>query len=915
MGKGKITGKGLLALGLLVVCMVMGITRAEAQAPTVGGQLCEHVQNPMGIHTQTPSLSWKIKDAPRGFRPYAFQVLVASSVDKLNPQEADLWNSGRTVSPAVWVTYQGKPLASRQVGYWKVLVWEKGKGKPLESPVAFWEMGLLQPEDWQGAWISAVPRDTVPPTLPAPYFRKAFDLGSPVQSARLYIAGLGFFEASLNGKKAGDHEMPPVMTRFDRQVQYVVYDVTTLLQQGANALGVVLGNGWYNQHTRTAWDFDRAPWRDSPTLRCQLEVTTADGNKMVVSSDDSWLFTQEGPITFNGIHNGEHYDARKELGAWDMPGYAAEGWKTPVLVDGPAGRLVAQLMPPSRVVRVLKPASVKAIRPGVWMVDAGENITGWVAIKVNGPEGAELSFRYGERLLEDGMLDQKELSRFIWTGETQTDRYTLKGQGDETWRPRFVFHGFQYIEVQSSAPEVALMDLTVEVVHTDLPVRGTFTSSNAMFNQVQANLVRSFLGNYHGYPTDCPHREKMGWTGDAQLVAEAGLFNFDILAAYRKWIEDFIDEQRENGQIPGIIPTSGWGYTLGRTANRERGYGPQWEGAFIEIPWQMYLFSGDTSLLKNFYPGMKQYLNYLTQHAEGHLLDFGIDDHKQLVKLDNQGYLASAHYYHYTRIMEKVAAMLGDRESQTAWSLQARAIQDAFNQKYYDPEKGSYYVGGQTPLAVALYMGLVAEDQVDKVLGMFRQAIAEKDGHVDGGVVGTKAILNTMLRFGMEQELYAMADKRTFPGWGYWMVNGATTLYQNWDMSQSLNHIMFGTIGDFFYKGLLGLQPMEATPGFQVFMVAPMLNSGLEWARGSHVSPFGEIQIGWKKEAGSWVVDLVVPAGSTAHLHLPVPIASTLLVDGKRWKGKHPFITRKGTAHHYLVRTGQYRFTVSLPKS
>jgi alpha-L-rhamnosidase len=212
-------------------------------------------------------------------------------------------------------------------------------------------------------------------------------------------------------------------------------------------------------------------------------------------------------------------------------------------------------------------------------------------------------------------------------------------------------------------------------------------------------------------------------------------------------------------------------------------------------------------------------------------------------------------------------------------------------------------------------MGLVAEDQVDKVLGMFRQAIAEKDGHVDGGVVGTKAILNTMLRFGMEQELYAMADKRTFPGWGYWMVNGATTLYQNWDMSQSLNHIMFGTIGDFFYKGLLGLQPMEATPGFQVFMVAPMLNSGLEWARGSHVSPFGEIQIGWKKEAGSWVVDLVVPAGSTAHLHLPVPIASTLLVDGKRWKGKHPFITRKGTAHHYLVRTGQYRFTVSLPKS
>jgi alpha-L-rhamnosidase len=464
------------------------------------------------------------------------------------------------------------------------------------------------------------------------------------------------------------------------------------------------------------------------------------------------------------------------------------------------------------------------------MYDLGQNITGWARIKVKGSAGDTVRLRYGERIYEDGSLDQEELSRFIWTGETQTGHYILKGGEEETWSPVFTYHGFKYIEVTLSNPLTEMVSIEGQVVHSDLHQRGSFKCSNEMFNKVHENLKWSFLGNYHGYPTDCPHREKMGWTGDALLVAEAGLFNFDIEAAYLKWMDDFVDEQQVNGQLPGIIPTSGWGYKHGRDEFRDLGYGPQWEGAFLEIPWQMYLHTGDSTIIRRYYAHFRTYVNFLYDASINFLLPHGIDDHKQLANLTKGPFLSTAFFYRFSLMLSKMAAISGETSDVSKYRELSENIKTAFNSQYFDEREGKYSHGGQTPMAVALYFDLLEEGEKERVLGNLLTEIERVDGHIDAGVVGTKAVINALLMHDQHRVLFEMADKRNFPGWGYWVDSlGATTLFQNWDGSQSRNHIMFGSIGDYFYKGLAGIQVDENNPGISILSFIPrwiMISTG-----------------------------------------------------------------------------------------
>ncbi len=843
-----------------------------SRAPVAVSLTVDYLENPLGLDNLTPRFSWQHASGKPGFQQTAYQILVASSMQKLSKDDADYWDSGKIGSDlSVHIPYKGKSLSSSGKYYWKVRLWDQNGHPGIYSEINWWEMGLLNKSDWKAGWIAAIDnKEAVPPLLPAPYFRKEFELPGKIASARLYISGLGYYEAFLNGKKVGDHILDPVKTRYDKQVKYVTYDVGEYLKEGNNAIGVVLGNGWYNQHTREAWDFDKAPWRNSPALICQLVVTDENGSTMIVKSDENWKFST-GPIVFDGVHNGETYDARLELGSWNHTGFDDSAWNQAVMVEGPKGVLSSQMMPPARIIQTLRPGNTWQINDTVTMVDLGQNITGWAAIKVQGPKGSQVTLRFGERIFDNGTLDQRELSRFILTGDTQTGRYILKGEGIEQWHPVFTYHGFQYVEVTVSDPAIKLHDIQGQVIHTDLREKGHFSSSSELFNKIHENLKWSFLGNYHGYPTDCPHREKMGWSGDALLVAEAGLFNFDMARAYLKWMDDFTDEQRPNGQLPGIIPTSGWGYTYGRDPNTlERGYGPQWEGAFMEIPWQMYRFTGDTGIIIRYYGNFKQYVDYLTAHSHGYLLNFGIDDHKQLKPLTQGHYLSSAFYFHFAGLMAEMAKVAGKKEDAVYYSGLAGEIRKAFNNKYFHPEEGTYDHGGQTPMALALYFGLAEGQHQERVLKNLLKTIEENNGHIDAGVVGTKAVINTLLMHGQEKVLFEMADKRTFPGWGYWIEElGANTLYQNWDGSQSLNHIMFGTIGDYFYKGLAGLNIDDTSPGFKHFIVKPSVNNDIEWVEAGYDSPYGQIESKWKRLTNGLQMNVTIPPNSTADIYVP----------------------------------------------
>jgi alpha-L-rhamnosidase len=868
---------------------------------------------PIGIDTR-PYLSWQISSSSEGVFQSAHQILAASSPEKLNEKDADLWNSGKIISTRTTaIAYEGKDLSSRERVYWKIRSWDQNEQDLGFSETSFWEMGLLDADDWEATWISAVEEtDSVPHVLPSPYFRKEFIVTESIKSARLYISGLGYYETFINGQKVGDHVLDPMLTRYDRRVRYVTFDVTDMVKKGGNAVGVVLGNGWYNQHTRTAWDFDRAPWRESPTFIYQLEIMDGKGMRQVIKSDESWKYAT-GPIAFNGIHNGETYDARKELGDWTNEKYNDNEWMPIVNVNGPAGYLSSQSMPPIRVISTLKPDNSWQLNDSVTMIDMGQNITGWGKIKVRGPEGSMVKLTYGERIFEDGSLDLKELSRFIWTGDTQTDRYILKGSGVEIWHPIFVYHGFQYIELTRNHPEIEIVEIEADVVHSDLRRTGHFRSSNELFNKLQKNIGWSFLGNYHGYPTDCPHREKMGWTGDALLVAEVGLFNFDITNAYLKWIDDFIDEMKENGQLPGIIPTSGWGYTFGKKENRERGYGPQWEGAFMEVPWQMYRFTGDTSILERYYPKFKKYVDYLTEHSNNYLLDFGIDDHKQLVRLTNEDYLSSAFYYYLCDMLSKMACATNRKDDATDYSLLADKIKLAFNEKYYDRESGLYDHGGQTPMALALYFGLTEKDQEERVVANLLKVIREKEGHIDAGVVGTKAVVNVLMKYGKERELFEMANKRTFPGWGYWVdVLGANTMYQNWDGSQSRNHIMFGSIGDYFFKGLAGINIDDQKPGFRHFTIKPSFDNDIDWVEVDYESIHGYIASYWRKEGDKISIDVTIPANCTADILIPdaIKVRVNKLEIKKDELANHT--DSSGSYLKYSVKSGKYQIELHL---
>ncbi len=820
---------------------------------------CNLLVNPLGVETPKPKLSWVIETDGYGVFQTSYRIIVVSSLALLNEGKGDIWDTGEVESDqSIHIVYNGTDLTSAKRCWWKV--WVKcNHNDGVWSEPSFWEMGLIDKSDWKAKWIAGSSKEEH-----SPYIRKSFEISKSIKSARAYVCGIGYHEFYINGDKVGDAVLEPAFTQYDKRVLYVTHDITQQLSIGTNSIGIILGNGWYNSFPECVWFFKYAPWRHIPKLLVQINIEFEDGDKTEIISDNTWT-AEDSPIFFNAVRNGEFYDSRLEKDGWSTPEYDDSNWRRANITKAPGGILTSQQMPPIKVMKEIKPISLKEIEPNVWVYDFGQNMAGWVKLKITGEAGTEIVLKYSERVNEQGDIDVAEIERYVKTGEFQTDKYILSGKGEECWQPRFTYHGFRYVKVIGFPGLPTLDSLTACFVHTALEKRGNFECSNELLNKIQTATIWSSLSNYHGFPTDCPQREKNGWTGDALLSAEQLLLNFDPATAYRKWMQDFRDVQRSSGQLPGIVPTGGWGFNWGS--------GPAWDSAFILIPWYVYEYTGDMSLLEDNYDNMKSYVEYMRTMSVDNIVSFGLGD--WLPPQGNKNIKCptpvtdTAYYYVDTLIVSKVAELLGLSDDIKEYGELADNIKKAFRERFVDINNSTIAGDCQTSLACGIYQGLIEQEELPSFVSRMVEEVEKADNHIDCGILGTKYIMHALTNNGRADKAYAMATQTTFPGWGYWIQNGATTLYEDWEGVSSLNHHMFGDISAWFYKGLAGINQDTNSIGFKNIIINPNIVGDLKWVRASYQSPYGLIKVSWEKEDDNQLkLNVSIPVNCTAEINV-----------------------------------------------
>ncbi|SEK20181.1 alpha-L-rhamnosidase [Parapedobacter koreensis] len=859
---------------------------------------CEYLVDPLGIDGAAPRLTWKIADNRPGARQTAYRVIVGVDSLAIARGEGQSWDTDEVASEANLVVYGGAPLKPFTRYYW--MVESKGIQGVSYRPrkVAFFETGMMGTGHWQGAWI-ADGQDIH--YRPAPYFRKQFDAAKRVKEARAYIAVAGLYELYINGMRVGTHRLDPIYTRFDRRILYVTHDVTELVQQGANAIGVVLGNGWYNHQAMAVWNFDKAPWRNRPAFCLDLRITYEDGTVETIASERDWR-AGSGAITSNNIYTAEHYDARLEQAGWNNVGFDDSDWRHVSYRSAPSSHIVAQTMHPIRNVEEIKPKSLMRVNDSTYLFDLGRNIAGVSQLTVSGAAGTVLRLKHGERLGKDGRVDLSNIDVYYRPADDQdpfqTDVITLNGGGSETFMPRFNYKGFRYVEVSSSQPvQLDTTSLVGYFMHSDVPAIGQIHSSNPLVDRIAWAANNSYLSNLFGYPTDCPQREKNGWTGDGHFAIETALYNFDGITIYEKWLADHRDEQQPNGVLPDIIPTGGWGYG---TAN-----GTDWTSTIAIIPWNLYLFYGDIKPLSDNYEAIKRYVNYVTQISPAGLTTWGRGDWVPVKSKSSLELTSSIYYYVDAVILSKAADLLEKPEDHEHYSRLAVFIKKAINDKYLNRETGVYASGTQTELSMPLMWDVVPESLAGKVAARLAARVEADGNHIDVGVLGAKALLNALSENGYADLAYKLAARDSYPSWGWWIVNGATTLLENWDINAtrdiSDNHMMFGEIGAWFFKGLGGIKPDEHRPGFKHVLIEPHFAEGLEHFEAAFEGPYGEIRSSWKRTGSDVALAITVPANSTATFNWDVEKRSGAVFAGNTYRtgtvllpaGRHELVLKK----------------------
>ena len=876
-----------LIIAAVVTCVQGATAPAAAPGSLAPVQLrCEYLVNPLGIDAARPRLGWVLESGERAQCQTAYQIRVAPGADLLTQDGGTVWDSGRVDSAEQnQIEYGGPALQSHQQCFWSVRVWDGAGTASAWSAPAQWTMGILKPEDWKASWITAPEgvAEAVDKSGPLPLFRCDFQFTKPVSRALLYVCGLGFHEASLNGRRVGDAVLEPGWTNYRKTCLYSAYDVTTMLADKDNTLGVMLGNGMYNvpggRYVKFTGSFG------PPKLIAQLHVEYADGATYDVGSDGAWRAAQ-GPVIFSCMYGGEDYDARNEQPGWDTPGFDAAAWKAATTTDGPGGKLSGASAPPIKAMQTFAPVKVARLADGVHVYDLGQNFSGWPCIMVKGPRGATVKLIPGELLDEKGRASQRSSGGPMWFS------YTLKGDGVEKWRPRFSYYGFRHVQVEGARPAGSTEDnkelpevlgVTGEFTHSSAEVVGAFECSNPLLNKVHALILASIRSNLQSVLTDCPHREKLGWLEVSQLLADGLMYNFDLARFYAKVEQDMADSQLENGLIPDIAPE----YTVFSKGFRDS---PEWGSAGVINPWNTWLMYGDRRILETHFNVMLGYADYLQGTAKGQIVSHGLGDWYDIgpggpgeSKLTSKGLTSTAMYYQDLCILQRAAALLEKKEPAVALAERAAKVRSAFNAAFYHPAERRYDRNSQTANAMPIILGLVTDQERAAVTGNLVSEITDGKYHVTAGDVGFSYLVRALTDTEQGNLLYQMVCQTDGPGYAYQIDHGATSLTEAWDTNpaSSQNHCMLGHVEGWFYRGLAGIRLDESAPGFRHFVLRPQLPEGLEWVKAQYDSIRGRIASEWHVEKGDVTWSLQIPPNTTATLFLPAAKADTVTEGGK----------------------------------
>jgi len=844
---------------------------------------CEYRTDPIGIETVHPRLSWQSGDGQTAWR-----IRAASTEDRLLSGDADLWDSGRICGRETYgVAYSGKmPMPSQRV-YWQVKTWTS-EGESDWSCPAKWQWGMLR-ECWGAKWISSGSE------VPTPCFAKRFTVKSKPVKADLHITGLGYYEASLNGRRIGTKLLDPSPTDYCKTVLYSTYQVEDEIKDGENTLSVLVGHGLFCVRALSHWWFEKAPWKAPPCMIARLELTYADGTTETVVSDRTWR-QMPSSIGYDDFREGE------VIGVCDdsLPDYRANVIPA-VEVNGPSGRLVAESHHAAESVEEFRPVAIHSFTGNVQVVAFPKNISGWVRLSIRGAQkGDVVSVRYDERVNKDfspvapspGIIrdlrkpasgpDRRRIDCYfdasastnICTVDTgfQTDRIVCSGSEVEMYEPKFTYNGFQYVVIRGLRTKLRKDDIVAKFIHTAFPRQATFECSDPVFNSLMDMADVAFRSNYtDGFPTDCPHREKNGWMGDASFACELAQYCYGNTSGYEKWLRDICDAQNEKGDLPGIVPTAGWGFKWGN--------GPAWDSALPVVAWNLYIYRGNRRILDEIYPTLVRYLAYTATKATDGLVKHGLGD---WVPADSKAmpstlFTSSCYYMQAQEIAAKIAALKGFKDDAERFAAGAAATKASINAKLMK-SPGVYDNGGQTAQGMALSFGVVPEEHLAAARARLVAAFEKADGKSQMGVLGMKHSLRALSEAGRSDVAYAMLVHPGEPSPAAWFRKGGTTLWEDWEDGGSRNHIMFGDFACWAYQRLAGIRlpdggsaatPDPAVCAFQKFIVAPEFIPQLSHVSASVMSMYGRISVGWRRDGENIAVNVTVPPNATAVLRLP----------------------------------------------
>ncbi|MEH6306881.1 glycoside hydrolase family 78 protein [Olivibacter sp. CPCC 100613] len=914
---------------VLVAFLFYTVWAVSAMAKVTDVQLsglrCESLVNPLGIDQRVPRLSWQLKGGKRGLMQRAYQIQVASSLDLLKQGYADRWDSGKISSDSsIQVAYKGKNLHSGDACYWRVKIWTND-GQTIWSEPAYWTIGLLKYTDWKGRWIGLDrsfdwDQEDQFSRLSARYFRKEFQSKKKVKRAIAYIMGLGLYELYINGEKVGKQVLAPAPTDYTKEVKYNTFDVTAQLKQnGKQALGVILGNGRFYT-MRQAYKPYKIKTFGYPKMRLNLDIWYADGTRETISTDDSWKVTADGPIRTNNEYDGEEYDARKELPGWNQVGYDDQDWLKASFVQEPGGMPRAQFNEPMQVMDTLRPKTIHPLDNKTYIVDMGQNMTGWLKIRVKGASGTAVKMRFAESLQADGNLFVANLR-----DAKVTDHYILRGEGTEYWEPRFVYHGFRYVELTGYPGEPTLDDLQGMVVYDALANTGTFTSSQSTLNAIYHNAWWGIAGNYKGMPIDCPQRnERQPWLGDRTTGCYGESFLFDNAKLYAKWLDDIQGAQMPDGSIPDVAPAF-WRYYSDNVT---------WPGTYLTVADMLYQQYGDVYAIRKHYPSMKRWMQYMWDNYEDNGLltkdkygDWCVPpESKELIHAKDplrqtEGtLLASATYYHLTRLMERFADIVGDEVDRQYFESRAAGIKEAFNKKFLAKNVGQYSNNTVTANLLPLYFNLVPDEYRKQVFeNMLSKITKENQHHISTGVIGTQYLMRGLSNNGRSDLAFQLATNTTYPSWGYMVEKGATTIWELWNgdtanpSMNSQNHVMLlGDLLIWYYENLVGIKANK--PGFKQILMKPDFLLPLTKIEGSYRSPYGLIKSSWRKENDHLRWDIEIPANTTACIYFPTMDKGRIRENEQKIASSESFRYMKNENGHcvFEVGAGTYQFSVDL---